>query len=82
MAIADLRDQATRRTPQQLLEHLQRFDLDLRFSAGTAGLMSQFVSIRDLSGCQLLRRYLVSMLAPLWRGGERFASARKSPAGC
>ena len=34
MALPDLKDQATRRTPDQMLEHLKRFDLDLKFSAG------------------------------------------------
>lgn len=34
MAICDLRQQATRRTPEHMLEHLRSFELDLRFSAG------------------------------------------------
>lgn len=34
MALPDLRPQATRRTPQELLAHLKAFELDLRFSAG------------------------------------------------
>jgi xylose isomerase len=34
MALPDLRSQATRRTPQQLLDHLNSFELDLKFSAG------------------------------------------------
>ena len=34
MALVDLRPQATRRDPQQTLEHLRSFELDLRFSAG------------------------------------------------
>ncbi|MHC4990088.1 MAG: TIM barrel protein [Planctomycetota bacterium] len=34
MALADLRPQATTRSPQETLEHLQRFELELRFSAG------------------------------------------------
>jgi len=34
MAIADLRSQATRRTGPQLLDHLNHFELDLKFSAG------------------------------------------------
>jgi xylose isomerase len=34
MAFLDLRQQAKRRTPQELVEHLNRFELDLRFSAG------------------------------------------------
>jgi xylose isomerase len=34
MALVDLRPQATRRDPQQLLKHLQSFELDLKFSAG------------------------------------------------
>jgi xylose isomerase len=34
MALPDLRAQAKRRTPQELLQHLKVFDLDLRFSAG------------------------------------------------
>src|SRR3972149_3093778 len=34
MALVDLRTQAVRRTPQQMLEHLRSFDLDLKFSAG------------------------------------------------
>jgi xylose isomerase len=34
MALLDLRPQAARRTPEQLLHHLKHFDLDLRFSAG------------------------------------------------
>jgi xylose isomerase len=34
MALADLRTQAARRTPQERLAHLETFELDLRFSAG------------------------------------------------
>lgn len=34
MSLPDLRPQARRRTPPQLLEHLQSFELELRFSAG------------------------------------------------
>ncbi len=34
MAVADLRSQAVRRTPDQLLDHLASFELDLKFSAG------------------------------------------------
>jgi xylose isomerase len=34
MALLDLRRQAKRRTPQELVEHLNHFELDLRFSAG------------------------------------------------
>jgi len=34
MALPDLRDQATRRSGDDLLEHMKRFSLDLRFSAG------------------------------------------------
>jgi xylose isomerase len=34
MALPDLRAQAKRRTPQELLAHLKAFELDLRFSAG------------------------------------------------
>ncbi len=34
MGLSDLRSQATRRTPQQLVEHLGSFELDLKFSAG------------------------------------------------
>ncbi|UCD75715.1 MAG: TIM barrel protein [Phycisphaerales bacterium] len=34
MALPDLRPQAKRRTPEQMLAHLQSFELDLRFSAG------------------------------------------------
>jgi xylose isomerase len=34
MAIQDLRSQAARRTPDELVEHLRSFELDLRFSAG------------------------------------------------
>ncbi len=34
MGLSDLRSQATRRTPQQLAEHLGSFELDLKFSAG------------------------------------------------
>lgn len=34
MPLADLRPQATRRTPDELLAHLASFELDLRFSAG------------------------------------------------
>ncbi len=34
MALRDLRPQTTRRTPDQLLEHLRSFELDLKFSAG------------------------------------------------
>lgn len=34
MPLVDLRPQAERRTPQQLLAHLNAFNLDLRFSAG------------------------------------------------
>ena len=34
MAIADLRPQAERKTPEELIQHLGEFSLDLRFSAG------------------------------------------------
>ena len=34
MPITDLRGQATRRSREDMLEHLRRFELDLRFSAG------------------------------------------------
>src|SRR5262245_792850 len=33
MAIHDLRPQAVRRSPQQMLDHLRGFELDLKFSA-------------------------------------------------
>ena len=34
MPLADLRAQTTRRTPEELIEHLKTFELDLKFSAG------------------------------------------------
>jgi len=34
MALADLRPQAARRSPDDMLQHLQSFELDLKFSAG------------------------------------------------
>ena len=34
MPLADLRPQATRRDPQQMLRHLRSFELDLKFTAG------------------------------------------------
>lgn len=34
MGLFDLRPQATRRTPEEMLEHLNSFDLELKFSAG------------------------------------------------
>src|SRR5262245_36711454 len=34
MPLVDLRSQATRRTPEQMLAHLRGFNLDLKFSAG------------------------------------------------
>ncbi len=34
MPLADLRPQSTRRTPEQLLAHMQSFNLNLKFSAG------------------------------------------------
>ena len=34
MAISDIRDQAQRRTPEELIAHLDGFELDLKFSAG------------------------------------------------
>jgi xylose isomerase len=34
MSLRDLRPQAKRRSPQELLKHLQSFNLDLKFSAG------------------------------------------------
>ena len=34
MALRDLRQQATRRTPDELLKHLKAFELELKFSAG------------------------------------------------
>jgi xylose isomerase len=34
MSLPDLRPQAQRRTPEQTLEHLRSFELDLKFSAG------------------------------------------------
>src|SRR6478672_1257814 len=34
MSMRDLRPQAKRRTPDELVEHLKTFELDLKFSAG------------------------------------------------
>ena len=34
MPISDIRDQARRRTPEELIAHLKSFELDLKFSAG------------------------------------------------
>lgn len=34
MSLQDLRPQATRRSPQELLDHLRSFELELKFSAG------------------------------------------------
>src|ERR687886_1793234 len=34
MPLRDLRDQAKRRSPEELVEHLSSFELDLKFSAG------------------------------------------------
>jgi len=34
MALVDIRGQANRRTPEELVEHLNSFELDLKFSAG------------------------------------------------
>jgi xylose isomerase len=34
MALLDLRPQAKRRTPEELVKHIQEFELDLKFSAG------------------------------------------------
>jgi len=34
MALADLRSQATRRTVEEMLEHLESFELEVKFSAG------------------------------------------------
>lgn len=34
MSLPDLRSQATRRSPEEMLAHLRSFELDLRFSAG------------------------------------------------
>jgi xylose isomerase len=34
MALIDLREQAKRRTPEELVQHLNSFELDLKFSAG------------------------------------------------
>jgi xylose isomerase len=34
MALVDLRSQATRHTPDELVEHMKTFELDLKFSAG------------------------------------------------
>jgi len=34
MALVDIREQAKRRTPEELAEHLNSFELDLKFSAG------------------------------------------------
>jgi len=34
MALVDIREQAKRRTPEELVEHLNSFELDLKFSAG------------------------------------------------
>jgi xylose isomerase len=34
MGLVDLRSQATRRTPEELLDHMKTFELDLKFSAG------------------------------------------------
>ena len=34
MGLQDLRGQATRRTPEEMVKHLKTFDLDLKFSAG------------------------------------------------
>ncbi len=34
MALVDIRAQKQRRTPEQMVEHLKGFELDLKFSAG------------------------------------------------
>jgi xylose isomerase len=34
MALVDIREQAKRRTPEELIKHLNSFELDLKFSAG------------------------------------------------
>ncbi|HYP38770.1 MAG TPA: xylose isomerase, partial [Chloroflexia bacterium] len=34
MSLPDLRPQAKRRTPDELVKHLKSFELDLKFSAG------------------------------------------------
>jgi len=34
MSITDIRAQATRRSPEELIKHLTSFSLDLKFSAG------------------------------------------------
>jgi xylose isomerase len=34
MGLVDLRSQTTKRTPDEMLEHLKTFELDLKFSAG------------------------------------------------
>src|SRR5437868_15423876 len=34
MSLPDLRSQARRRTPEELVQHLKSFELDLKFSAG------------------------------------------------
>ena len=41
MGLQDLRGQATRRTPKEMVKHLKTFDLDLKFSAGIWVLFSR-----------------------------------------
>jgi len=53
MPLADLRPQSLRRDPQQMLQHLQSFSLDLRFSAGIWYFSPPFSRFHDRYGPEL-----------------------------
>ena len=53
MALPDLRPQAQRRTPDEMLAHLQSFELDLKFSAGIWYFSPAFSRFHDRYGDEL-----------------------------
>ena len=74
MAVADLRSQAVRRTPDQLLDHVASFELDLKFSASVDVLTDINVNIvkgktvavvgESGSGKSTLARVITGLLPP------------------
>jgi hypothetical protein len=59
--VVDLREQAAHHTPEQLLQHLKHFDVDLKFSTGIRVLDPDSLAHRGLQG---LEAYLLHLRSP------------------
>ncbi len=79
MPLVDLRSQATRRTPDQILAQLQIFELDLKFSAGIWYFSPAASRFHDKYGPDLTIEQRLSIAATL-AGSRRLAIERTIPA--